>query len=248
MLATAKRAIERSVRLAGYEMRRIPGCTGAEYGPVQPLADYSPWATDARFQKIYSAIKSHTLVDLYRCYELWQLVEQTAKLPNGDVIEVGVWRGGTGGMLATRCLSLGLDSRVYLCDTFTGVVKADEAEKIYAGGEHSDTSVAIVKALVRSLRVENAVILKGIFPDDTGEMIEDSRFRFAHIDVDVYRSAKESVEWIWPRLVIGGIMVYDDYGFQGCEGIARLVNEQRDYGDRIIVHNLNGHAVVVKTA
>jgi O-methyltransferase len=248
MLGTAKRAIERSVRLTGYEIRRIPRSKGADYGQVQPLADYSPWVADVHFQKTYSAIKSHTLVDFYRCYELWQLVEQAAKLPEGDVIEVGVWRGGTGGLLATRCASLGLNCRVYLCDTFAGVVKADAAEKIYAGGEHSDTSVAIVKALMRSLNVENEVILEGIFPDDTGKRIGDSRFRFAHIDVDVYRSAKESVEWLWPRLVIGGIMVYDDYGFQGCEGIARVVNEQRNDADRVVIHNLNGHAIVVKTA
>jgi O-methyltransferase len=248
MLTMAKRAIERGMRLAGYEIRRLPPSTGADYGPLQPLADYCPWAGDAHFQKTYSAIKSHTLVDVYRCHELWQLVEQAAKLPEGDLIEVGVWRGGTGGLLATRCASLGLNCRVYLCDTFTGVVKADAAEKVYAGGEHSDTSIAIVKALMRDLGVENEVILEGIFPDDTGVLVGDSRFRFAHIDVDVYRSAKESVEWLWPRLVIGGMMVYDDYGFQQCEGITRFVNEQRKYADRVVMYNLNGHAVIVKTA
>ena len=66
--------------------------------------------------------------------------------------------------------------------------------------------------------------------------------------VDVYRSAKESVEWLWPRLVVGGMVVYDDYGFQQCEGITRFVNEQRGYTDRVVIYNLNGHGVIVKTA
>jgi O-methyltransferase len=46
----------------------------------------------------------------------------------------------------------------------------------------------------------------------------------------------------------GGVVVYDDYGFSACEGITRRVNDQIDQTDRIVVHNLNGHAVVVKLA
>ena len=50
------------------------------------------------------------------------------------------------------------------------------------------------------------------------------------------------------RLVLGGIVVYDDYGFQGCEGITRFVEEQRGLPDRLLLHNLNGHAIIVKTS
>ncbi|MEO2017429.1 MAG: TylF/MycF/NovP-related O-methyltransferase, partial [Fuerstiella sp.] len=67
-----------------------------------------------------------------------------------------------------------------------------------------------------------------------------------HIDVDVYQSAKEVSEWVWDRLVPGGIIVYDDYGFQACDGILKFVEEQRHLKDRIVLHNLNGHAVVIK--
>jgi hypothetical protein len=40
----------------------------------------------------------------------------------------------------------------------------------------------------------------------------------------------------------------DDCGFSTCEGITRFVNEQLPIEDRLIMHNLNGHAVVVKIA
>jgi O-methyltransferase len=40
--------------------------------------------------------------------------------------------------------------------------------------------------------------------------------------------------------------VYDDYGFASCDGVTRAVNEQRSLADRIVFHNLNGHAVVIK--
>ena len=44
-------------------------------------------------------IKQNTLVDVYRCYELWSLAVRCAELP-GDTLEVGTWRGGTGALLA----------------------------------------------------------------------------------------------------------------------------------------------------
>jgi hypothetical protein len=65
-------------------------------------------------------IQRNTLVDIYRCYELWTLVEQTSKLAGG-IMEVGVWRGGTGALIARKALIAGVEDPVYLCDTFQGV-------------------------------------------------------------------------------------------------------------------------------
>ena len=129
------------------------------------------------------------------------------------------------------------------------MVKAGSADPLYRGGEHSDTSRRKVEELiVERLELDNVKILEGVFPDETSPLVTDRRFRFCHIDVDVYRSAKDVVEWIWSRLVIGGIVVYDDYGFQGCEGITRFVEEQTGLPDRLLFHNLNGHAIIVKTS
>jgi O-methyltransferase len=46
--------------------------------------------------------------------------------------------------------------------------------------------------------------------------------------------------------MVGGMIVYDDYGFQSCGGVTKYVNEQRSLPGRIVLHNLNGHAIVVK--
>ncbi len=63
------------------------------YEVVSPSANYAPWISDSLFNKTYDIIKDYTLVDKYRCYELWHLVGESEKL-NGALIEVGVWRGG----------------------------------------------------------------------------------------------------------------------------------------------------------
>ncbi len=226
---------------------RLPVSDVLPFSVVVPFATYSPWLGDAAFQEAFAAIRPNSLVDQYRCHALWKLVEQTARL-GGDILEVGVWRGGTGCLMATRSQALGAAARVFLCDTFTGVVKAGANDPAYRGGEHADTSIDIVRDLAAGLSLSNVTILDGIFPDETGARLTDRRFGLCHIDVDVYQSAREAVEWVWPRLLTGGVVVFDDYGFAGCEGVTRLVGEREALPDAITVHNLNGHAVVIKTA
>lgn len=209
---------------------------------VLPYATYSPWLNDSRFLEIYESVKSHTLVDIYRCYELWRLGQQ-ARTMDGDVLEVGVWRGGTGVLLA-KALEHS-EKRIYLADTFLGVVKAGKKDTAYKGGEHSDTSKATVEKLISTTNALSIELLEGIFPDDTGGSVADS-LALLHIDVDVYESARSIFLWAVPRLSDGAVVIFDDYGFHGCEGVTRLVNELGDTGGFLCFHNLNGHAVLIK--
>jgi O-methyltransferase len=235
------------VRRAGYEIRPKPRLTpDGSYESIQPVASYAPWNTDAAFRRVFDIIGHQTLVDRYRCYDLWSLVGQVAHL-EGSLLEVGVWKGGTGALIGARANLTG-GSRLYLCDTFKGVVKASPRDPNYRGGEHADAQRAEVEQLLSRAGVPSAAvtILEGIFPDETAARIPPGPFRFCHVDVDVYESAKQTTEWVWDRLVPGGIVVYDDYGFFGCDGVRTFVDEQRHLTDRITIYNLNGHATVIK--
>lgn len=222
------------------------GLPDLKYGGIFTRSSYTPWKGDAAFRKVYSVIRDNTFVDEYRCHELWQLCGQIGTLEPGDILEVGVWRGGTGCLMARRCQELGFGGRIHLCDTFAGVVKAGAQDSAYVGGEHADTSTATVRSLAQALSLTNVDIRPGMFPDDTGAAIADRRFRLCHIDVDVYESAAQTFDWVWPRLVPGGIVVFDDYGFYSCSGVTRLVDRMRGMPDRLVVYNVNGHALVVK--
>jgi O-methyltransferase len=221
--------------------------TKVSHSIVIPEATYSPWIDDADFLAAYESTRHNTLVDLYRSYELWSLVRETSHL-GGDILEVGVWRGGTGSLMAAQTKRLELASTVFLCDTFKGVVKAGNRDSVYRGGEHADTSMDTVLQLQSKMGLSNVKLLEGIFPDATGEQVKDRQFSLCHIDVDVYESAKHVAEWVWPRLIRGGVIVYDDYGFLTCEGVTSLVNERHQGPGALTLHNLNGHAVVVKTS
>ena len=209
---------------------------------ILPFATLSPWLDDVEFLTIYERVKLYTMVDIHRCYELWTLARQAAVV-DGDILEVGVWRGGTGAILATATQTTG--KKVYLADTFSGVVKAGPNDTSYKGGEHSDTSLELVRELFDTLSMNNVIFLQGIFPDETQQFVR-GRIALLHCDVDVYRSAKDITEWSVPRLSVGSMMVFDDYGFFGCEGITKFCNELgRDHSLRFI-HNLNGHAIFIK--
>jgi O-methyltransferase len=246
MTATLIKILQGTLGKFGLQLIRLPA-GASEYELIYPKATYAPWNSSREFLSAYQLIQPNTLVDIYRCWELWTLAGQVSKREKGGILEVGVWRGGTGALMAKSALLAGSQEPVYLCDTFEGVVKAGSRDTDYKGGEHSDTSQRVVEDLLRTLDITNARILKGIFPDQTAHLIDPgARFRLCHIDVDVYQSAKDVMAWIWDRMVPGGIVVYDDYGFRACEGIAKYVNEQAAETDRLVLHNLNGHAIVVK--
>lgn len=241
-----KRWILGMVHSLGYEIFKAPTATEGEHQTIAPFASYAPWNLDSEFVKVYDLCRLNTLVDIYRCYEIWSTAAEAAKLPQGDALEVGVWRGGTGALMAAQVARRVPAAKVFLCDTFTGVVKTGAKDTIYKDGMHSDTSVEVVEQLLAKLGLQNAVVLQGVFPEQTGERIQDRKFRFCHIDVDVYQSSKDICEWLWPRLVAGGWVVFDDYGMRGTEGVQRFVNEWRTRDDLNFIYNLNGHAIFVK--
>jgi O-methyltransferase len=210
-----------------------------------PIGTYAPWQSDVEFQRAYQAVRRNTLVDVWRLWELWSLLGEVSDVP-GALLEVGVWRGGSGALLATRAAALGIREPVFLCDTWQGVVKTGAIDIYYRDGKHDDTSRDIVEDLVARLGLTNVRLLEGVFPDETAAPISDQTFRLCHIDVDVYQSAHDVFDWAWSRLSPGGVVVFDDYGFPACPGVTEFVNEQRGHPDRVVLHNLNGHGIVVK--
>lgn len=231
--------------IAAYQLiRRQPAwhhpASSLSHHRVLPFATLAPWLDDARFMDLMGRIQDHTLVDIYRCFELWQLAQQMQRV-EGDILEVGVWRGGTGAVLASAAPG----KTVYLADTFAGVVKAGENDTRYVGGEHADTSMPLVQGLLDSLQLKNARLLQGIFPEDTADRMS-GKIAMLHCDVDVHDSCRDVVAWCKPRLSTGAVLVFDDYGFHGCEGVTRYCDALRTEPGFVFLHNLNGHAVFVK--
>lgn len=216
---------------------------------VLPSATYSPWRHDAQFRNVYEIAKDYTLVDEYRMFEIYKLAEQAARI-EGDFLEVGVWRGGTSAIIQTALSNCQSDCKFYIADTFQGVAKAGtEEDNVYRGGEHSDADVSDVEELFKKIDETEPEILIGIFPDDHKQLSIEN-LAFVHSDVDAYESTRGVIEWCLPKMVRGGIIVFDDYGFNTCEGVTKYV-DQMALDPEIrqnfrFIHNLNGHAIMIK--
>lgn len=121
----------------------------------------------------------------------------------GALAEVGVWRGQTSAFLH----ALAPDRRLYLFDTFSGFPEAD----LPPGQDDRrfrDTSVAAVRARVGPSPL---VELRPGYVPDTLAGLEEERFAFVLVDLDLYDPSKASLEFFYPRLEPGGYLVMHDY-------------------------------------
>jgi O-methyltransferase len=216
-------AITRTLSWFGFEVRKAPrtgklAIPDAEF--YTPL--FSPWNGYGEFAEYLKLAKPYTLVSPDRLYVLCSLARNAVQL-HGDFWECGVYRGGSARMLAEflrRNARPGV--KLHLFDTFAGMPETDREVDLHKKGDFSDTSLAAVKQVVGN--EEHVEFHPGWIPDSFKEM-PDRPIALAHVDVDIYRSVGDCCEWIYPRLEVGGVMVFDDYGFPTCPGARRAVDE-----------------------
>ena len=188
------------------------------------------YLVDGGFAYASKIARERSGMDDFRMFQLWHMMGEAAKLPTGDVIEVGCAYGGSAFLIAVRARVAGVMDRIHLFDTFDGLVKASEVDTL-KNGDMRGPELNEVGAFFKQYEFSDMRITQGVFPECAN--LEDVRFRFAHIDVDIYQSAKDAFAAIWPRMVKGGIVVIDDYGEADCDGITKLVDELLPMADAI---------------
>ena len=156
-----------------------------------------------------------------RC--LKELAPRVKDVP-GAAAELGVYKGDT----AWQINALLPEKSLYLFDTFEGFTESDIAtEKAYAlshakEGEFSDTSVGAV--LERMPHPEMCRVRKGHFPETTAGLAH-VEFAFVSIDPDLYEPAMAGLEFFYPRMNEGGIMIVHDYNNTRFKGVHQAVRE-----------------------
>ncbi len=162
---------------------------------------------------------------------------ESAGIP-GDIVECGVWRGGSSMAMATMLRSLGSTTRhLYLFDTFAGMAepgpedvsfnaaRAGEARSAWQSGQRADGAndycFASLEDVEQNLRstgypADRVHLVKGMV-EDTIPAAAPDRIAILRLDTDWYASTKHELEHLWPRLSVGGVIIIDDYGcWQGA--------------------------------
>lgn len=141
------------------------------------------------------------------------------QVPEGLIAEVGVYKGGSLKVLA----KLFDDRPVIGFDTFTGLPEEHwNEEELHKPGDFNDTSIESVQEFLRDC--PNVVLVEGVFPY-SAIPFKDKEFALVHADMDFYLGTTLCIEWFWPRLVKGGIIVFDDYKWANCPGVQRALGE-----------------------
>lgn len=138
---------------------------------------------------------------------------------NGDLAETGVMWGGTAKIIREAIP----DKSLYLFDTFTGLpntIKRGVDPEHYREG---DMTVDFERVKYTFKDDKNVFIHQGIFPQETSRFIENKKFAFVHLDVDIYQSTRDALIFFYPRMEIGGSIVIHDYPAHG--GVKRAVDE-----------------------
>lgn len=174
---------------------------------------------DFEFREIFnsSQFKNNSLLDFSRAYFLYQSLRNLSHI-DGAIAECGTYKGGSAYLLAK--VDAG-KSDIHLFDTFEGMPDLISSVDTHKKGDLKDTTFEDVKKLMSPFSRVN--IHKGLFSDTFKNIQSDSKFKFVHCDADIYQSVYQTTEFFYPRLISGGMMIYDDYGWASTKGAQKAV-------------------------
>ena len=172
------------------------------------------------------------LLDACKECSMISLLESTLHLP-GDVIECGVYRGGTLTRICRTISRLAADKQVLACDSFEGfpdykVGRIDVGyfrflSRIRKKFGVCDDVPARLERFFNYYGIRGR-IEKGYF-SETLHKFSQHRFCFIHLDVDIYDSYIECLSKLYSQLVPGVVVVFDDYGSPKWPGAKKAVDE-----------------------
>jgi O-methyltransferase len=208
-----------------------------EPGHERPcFPDAEPWVS-----RIISEVRAFTMTSDERLSALCHAMRYVARhgIP-GDIVECGVWRGGSMMAAAMTLLAERDESRtLYLCDTFEGMTEPSEFDRATLSGK---TALSLLEKADRSANVwayaplddvrtnlgktgyprDHVLFIRGKV-EDTIPAQAPHTIALLRLDTDWYESTRHELIHLYPRLSIGGVLIIDDYGH--WEGARKAVDE-----------------------
>jgi len=203
------------------------------------IIKWERWKEDKDFLEVYAEIRGITLLSEDRCYALYLLSLETQNI-EGDVAEVGVFRGGSARLLAR----MNSNKKVHLFDTFSGILFSEPDIDFHHKGDFARKSLH-QEVSIRMADFSNVVIHEGTFPL-TGDEVSNERFSLVHLDVDVYRTTLDCLLFFYERMSSNGVIVLDDYKWRACPGVEKAITEFLNNKTEEVVTFAPLQAVIIK--
>jgi len=230
------------IRAAKKGLRRILNHVGHDIVP-RTTPDALSDDFDAATKSLYAEVRPYTMSGIERVAALCQAVEYVVRhsIP-GDMVECGVWKGGSMMAIAKTLQRLRVsDRRLFLFDTFDGMTPPTAAD-INLRGHDAATLLeqssnakenANIWAIAPLEHVQGVMAATGYDSrqiayvagrvEDTLPAQAPERVSILRLDTDWYESTYHELVHLYPRLSVGGVMIIDDYGH--WQGARRAVDQ-----------------------
>jgi len=185
-----------------------------------------PFLTDQNFLERYAVVAS-TWEGLDIRWRLWILTRCAAQCASleGSFAEFGVYRGGCAYMVLSG--SPPREGRsFYLFDTFEGIPDSNLTEKEASegfAGRLADVSLEEVRRRLNPWEDKARFVIGDVFK--TLPATDTGLLAFAHIDLNAAAPTELALRYTWSRLVSSGMVVFDDYGWEGYSDQRRLIDQ-----------------------
>jgi len=146
--------------------------------------------------------------------------------------ECGCWYGHSSYIISSLIKNSKKKIKFNIFDSFDGLSNPTKKDSNFRKLGKKKGNFEIEKFSSSEKHLKNRVlqkfnfvnIYKGWIPTRFNE-IECKQFSFVHIDVDMYDPTFKSLEFFFPRLVKGGIIVCDDYNLKNFDGATKAWNK-----------------------
>ena len=172
------------------------------------------------------------------------LMNECKSIP-GDIAECGVYRGSTLISMALFLQQIGSEKKVFGFDSFQGFDDHVETDLNLGGqfdqqkrrGGFGNTSRSFVQKRLNILDLNHVELVSGFF-EKSLEKFSERQYSFVHLDCDIYESYHTCLNYLYPRLSGGGIMLLDEYDDPPWPGCNLAVDEF------LTEHSIDLHAIV----
>lgn len=221
------------------------------YSPrVAWLSDRSwmgPYREFLQLDSIPNAGADETRI-LDRRFTLASLMKSVRGL-RGSTAECGVFKG-VGSAIICRALSdtYAGNEQHFAFDSFEGLPEPREVDRDANRKLHwKEGDLAVPESIAKSLLGEFPFcqIVKGWLPQSLS-IAQGHCFRFVHIDVDLGQPTLDVLDFFYDRIVPGGMILFDDYGFISCPGARTAVDQFFANRPEPVLETTAGQAIVVK--
>lgn len=192
-------------------------------GPVKFIADSvatsnnCDFLEEPRFKKAYALAAATSpwkgFEMQWRTYIVCTLAEMVKRLP-GDFVECGVNTGAYSRALIDYISFQETGKTFFLLDTYEGLVPEQISEKEMQAGiaDYLGTYKNVYDQVVQTFAPFNVKIIKGAVPH-TLPACTAEQICYLSIDMNVMEPEIAAANYFWNKLVPGGVMILDDYGF-----------------------------------